>query len=345
MYIFDAPLKRWFSQLKRKLPWREATSPYRVWVSEVMLQQTQVNTVIPYFHRWMERFPSIKDLSNADVDTVLKAWEGLGYYARARHLHKGAQFVVHRFQAKLPEDQKKLLSIPGIGSYTAGAILSFAFKRRFVAVDSNVLRVIARFFALPFENTLLHKKVEALLWDILPKNQPYISMEALIELGALVCKKVPLCVKCPLNAHCSAYKTKATHIFPFKKKRFETTVLHRLVAIIDYKESILLKQQTSGLMKGLWELPYIDTDIEQIEKGEAVFMELFSLPMRFMEKWPCISHTFTRYKAILYPYRFRASTHQLLQECTWVKKLRLSKCAFPAGHRTLVHKWETQPTK
>src|ERR1700722_10190653 len=183
MPFFDIDsLKDWFVREKRDLPWRENPSPYAVWISEVMLQQTQASVVIPYFERWMARFPTVAVLAEASQGEVIKMWEGLGYYSRVRHLHQAAKDLMYRYAGDLPRTREGLEGIKGIGPYTRGAILSFAFHQKAAAVDGNVLRVLARYFAIEEEIEKAKKSITELTESILPEEEPWIVMEGLIEL-------------------------------------------------------------------------------------------------------------------------------------------------------------------
>ena len=184
-------LRSWFLSHGRKLPWRENKTPYRVWISEMMLQQTQVKTVLPYFERWMLLFPSIEKLAQAEEEEVIFAWEGLGYYARARSIHRGAKYLLKHHGGELPNSEEALLKIPGVGPYTLSAILNFAFERRSALIDGNVLRVLSRFYAIddPIDLQKTKNKIKAALELILPEERPWIISEAIMELGATVCQK------------------------------------------------------------------------------------------------------------------------------------------------------------
>ena len=202
-----APLLHWYDEHKRDLPWRyddgDAADPYRVWLSEAMLQQTRVDTVRPYFRRWTERFPTLDDLADASLEEVLKAWEGLGYSSRARNLHRAVREVRDRFDGRVPDDLSTFRSLPGVGRYTAGAVMSIAFDQPHPVVDGNVRRVFARWLDLP-------EPGEAMLWSaaekLVPGDRPGALNQALMELGATVCTpRSPLCFRCPVSAMCEAY--------------------------------------------------------------------------------------------------------------------------------------------
>ncbi|MGE5841924.1 MAG: A/G-specific adenine glycosylase, partial [Deltaproteobacteria bacterium] len=202
-----AKLLGWYARHSRDLPWRRAQDPYSVWISEIMLQQTQVKTVTPYYRRFLARFPSVNDLAEARADEVLKLWENLGYYSRARNLHAAAKRVVARWQGRLPQDKEDLLTLPGIGEYTASAILSIAFDRPVAAIDTNVSRVISRLFAIrsPSGSPESREQVRERANRLLSKKHPGHFNQAMMDLGAAVCTaRSPSCPSCPLRSMCQA---------------------------------------------------------------------------------------------------------------------------------------------
>ena len=215
-------LLRWFRENARDLPWRKNRTPYAVWVSEIMLQQTQVATVIDYFNRFMKRFPTVEKLARARQDTVLKMWEGLGYYTRGRNLHKAAKLITSDYSGQLPDTVDQLQKIPGIGRYTAGAIASIAFNRPAPILDGNVIRVLCRLFCI--DGNPMDTPVKNQLWDLadtlVHTKHPGDFNEAMMELGATVCTpQNPSCLLCPLKNHCQAMKTGRQHELPVKQKQ------------------------------------------------------------------------------------------------------------------------------
>ncbi|MBN1537990.1 MAG: A/G-specific adenine glycosylase [Anaerolineales bacterium] len=252
-------LLEWYSCHARPLPWRENPTPYKVLVSEVMAQQTQVNTIIPYFERWIERFPTITDLANASLQDVLSIWEGLGYYQRARHLHQAAQKIMSEYGGEIPSNIKDLLSLPGIGRYSAGAIASIAFGLDEPALDGNIRRVLSRVFDIsePINTTRVEKRLQQLAADHLPTRMAGTYNQALMELGALVCTpKSPECAQCPLAQFCQARLLGVQNERPVKQIR--STVPHYTVtaAVIKQKDKVLIAQRPlRGLLGGMWEFP------------------------------------------------------------------------------------------
>ncbi|CAN5516964.1 A/G-specific adenine glycosylase [soil metagenome] len=247
-------LLEWFQRCGRDLPWRHARTPYRVWVAEIMLQQTPAATAIPYYGRWMRRFPDLESLAGAPLDEVLKAWEGLGYYRRARLLYKAAGEVVAARGGRLPEAFGGLLELPGVGTYTAAAIASLAFGERVLAVDGNVRRVAARLFALP---RVGEREVRAALTPFLPESRPGDFNEALMDLGATVClPRGPLCDCCPRRAHCAAYRAGRVAEFPEAKPRRLLPLLRRFALVYRREGQVwLYRRAESEMLGGLWGFP------------------------------------------------------------------------------------------
>lgn len=256
-------LLHWYGENKRVLPWRGEPTPYETWVSEIMLQQTRVETVKAYYLRWMEAFPTVFALAEADEETVLKKWEGLGYYSRARNLYRAAKTVVEDYGGELPCDKKTLVKLPGIGEYTAGAILSIAFGKCEPAVDGNVLRVVSRLNADPFDiaDNKTKTAVGDMLRPLMPKDRTSDFTQALFELGALVClpDEDYRCGICPMTEYCKAFREKSQQDFPVmpvkaEKKREKKTVF----VIRSGNEYVLKKRPEKGLLAGLYELPNVD---------------------------------------------------------------------------------------
>lgn len=336
-------LKKWFLETQRDLPWRESRTPYAVWVSEMMLQQTQVAVVIPYFERWMRLFPTIEDLARAPLDAVIKAWEGLGYYSRARYLHAGAQYVVENHRGIFPEQPDELRKIKGLGPYTIGAIRSFAFHHKTAAVDGNVIRVLARYFKIEEDITKPKtiKKVWELAESILPDEEPWVINEALIELGATLCGKQPRCQECPLKKQCQAYQHGMQQQLPIKSKKVATSVLYRAVAIIQWKGCVLVRRAPKGeIMSDLYEFPYFeltDSNIIQTEFEQRI-KERFQLNVTHENSLKNVSHSFTRYRVHLLPQQFFCKKTKQLTEphFNWHPISELSQLPFSSGHRRVL---------
>lgn len=279
-------LLTWYGENARELPWRQVKNPYYIWISEIMLQQTRVEAVKPYYARFLETFPTIGSLAAAEEEVLLKLWEGLGYYSRVRNLQKAARTIMTEFGGEMPQEYKDLLKLSGIGPYTAGAIASIAFSKPQAAVDGNVLRVMTRLTADTDDITLdaTKKKWETELITMLPRGRSGEFNQALMELGAMVClpNGAPKCNTCPLRQVCKAYSKNQVMQFPVKSPKKERTKEYLSVFFIVEGEKIAIgKRGKQGLLKGLWQLPNCprETSIPRMLQEWGVFAGEIS-PMR-----------------------------------------------------------------
>ncbi|PIQ23850.1 A/G-specific adenine glycosylase [bacterium (Candidatus Blackallbacteria) CG17_big_fil_post_rev_8_21_14_2_50_48_46] len=290
---FRANLLGWFQPELRQMPWRESKDPYQIWVSEIMLQQTQVNTVKPYFKRFLEAFPTLEALAQSPSEKVLKLWEGLGYYSRARNLQKGAQFVLAEFAGEMPSRVEDLLKIPGVGPYTAGAIASIAFDICEPAIDGNVNRVFSRLYAYadPIDKPPAQRWLDQQVRILLDPVRPGDFNQALMELGATVCKPVnPLCQDCPLHTGCLAKIQADPEQFPIKSSKTKIKRLDLQVALIRYQGKYLLRQQReSGIFHQLWVLPW-ESDLSRLE---TLILNETGLQIAEPQAIGTVSHTLT----------------------------------------------------
>ncbi len=275
---FSERVLAWFDKHGRKhLPWQQDVTPYKVWVSEIMLQQTQVTTVIPYFERFMASFPTVHDLAKASQDDVLHHWTGLGYYARARNLHKAANMLVDKYNGEFPYSLEEVVDLPGIGRSTAGAILSLSRNMRFAILDGNVKRVLARYYAI--SGWPGQKKVENQLWEVAEKNTPTNPeggrcanyTQVMMDLGAMICtRSKPKCDECPLQPDCIAYAQGAQTEYPGKKPKKALPVKSTYMMVAQFNSQVYLEQRPStGLWGGLYgfiEVPSIEEGLEQFNK-------------------------------------------------------------------------------
>jgi len=256
---FQKTLIAWYATNRRDLPWRNTRDPYSIWVSEVMLQQTQVATVLTYYHNFLERFSSIEDLTGADLQEVLKRWEGMGYYGRARNLHRAAQLVMHDHQGSVPKAWEAFRRLPGVGDYIAAAVLSIAFGMPYPVVDGNVKRVLSRLRLLetPANSSASIREFRKAAEDILDRRNPGTFNQAMMELGALVCRpKQPFCTTCPVHNFCLAYMTNRVMEFPKTNKKGPTPQFRIAVGVIFKKGKVLItRRKSEGLLGGLWEFP------------------------------------------------------------------------------------------
>lgn len=329
----------WFLKQKKDYPWRKNRTPYSVWVSEVMLQQTRAEVVLPYFERWMRRFPTVEALSLASIEEVIKEWEGLGYYSRARNLHAGAIEVANEHGGMLPDELSQLLKIKGIGPYTAGAIAAFAFEKRCAFVDGNISRVVARYVG--FESCVIkgREKLTQIVEENLPRKNAHLFMEGLIELGQQVCKKKTDCTSCPLKSDCLAYRQDRQAALPVRNVRSQVINIERQVAIIMCNDTILVKKNEKGkVMADLWEFPYIEA---KPNRSVTHLRDAFNLDMELEMIMQPVSHSFTKYKAKLFPYVFTSQKRTKVEGYEWVSQERLIQLPFSSGHAKIKAKLQT----
>lgn len=302
---FSAAVLRWFDQHGRKhLPWQENKTPYRVWISEIMLQQTQVNTVIPYFERFMQRFPDLVTLANSNVDDVMHQWAGLGYYSRARNLHRAAQMVVQEYDGKFPDTLESLQTLPGIGRSTAGAILSIAYGEQATILDGNVKRVLARYLGIT--DPVNDRAVENALWEtatrFTPSKRSADYTQAIMDLGATLCtRSKPQCTACPLAATCQGLAEGIAELLPRKKATRDIPTRTATFLILRAGEHILLqKRPPHGIWGGLWSLPEISG-----APSKKLIRELcsaaFHLDVKKFTELKPFRHTFSHYHLEIHP--------------------------------------------
>ena len=306
----------WYQDHARSLPWRDNPDPYNVWIAEIMLQQTRVETVLPYYDRWMTQFPALDSLAQATQQEVLSAWEGLGYYSRARNLHRAAQIVMDELDGKFPQDVKSLRRLPGIGRYTAGAIASIAFGLDEPALDGNIRRVFSRVFDV--RHLARSKESEAQLWQLaashLPAGRAGEYNQALMDLGSLICTpREPDCPTCPLNKHCQAYFLGVQAERPLRPER--KSLPHHIVgsAIIERAGQVLIAQRPQdGLLGGLWEFPG-----GKIEPGEDIaaglkreICEELGVEIEIGAEYGVYKHAYTHFRVTLHAFLCQLNGHQ-----------------------------------
>lgn len=260
---FSENLIAWYNLSKRDLPWRKTSDPYKIWLSEIILQQTKVTQGMPYYFKFINKFPNILDLANSSEDEVLKLWQGLGYYSRARNLHFTAKYVRDNYNGIFPNNYHDILSLKGVGVYTAAAISSFAFNLSYPVVDGNVIRVLSRVFGVEseFDTGPGFKKFYNLALQMLPKYNYAIHNQAIMEFGALQCKpKLPLCSNCCFNKNCFALHTGQVSVLPKKKKKIKMKKRFIHYLIINNNDEVFLRKKTEGIWSGLYQFPFLEFD-------------------------------------------------------------------------------------
>lgn len=349
---FSTHLLNWYRMNKRDLPWRRSKNPYYIWVSEIMLQQTRVETVIPYFHRFIDKFPTIEALAEAPEEEVLKAWEGLGYYSRARNLQAAVREVNEQYSGVVPDSKEEVAGLKGVGPYTTGAILSIAYNIPEPAVDGNVMRVLSRFFRLEDDiaKPSTRVKIEKLAKELIPTGQAGDFNQALMELGATVCTpKSPYCLTCPVMEWCSGRLAGLETELPIKTKAKPPRPESRVVALIEgtgqrFGQILIRQRPRDGLLARMWELPHYQlaadrsSDMLYREDHEGLIQraaESEGLHLETTDYFLKTEHTFSHIHWDMQVYRCRMKGEQLdvpvnqLQAYRWIHACDLEQYAFP----------------
>lgn len=326
-------LLKWYARHRRIMPWRDHPDPYAVWVSEIMLQQTRVETVIPYFEKWMKLFPDVISLAKAKEQDVLNAWEGLGYYTRARNLHKAAKIIASDFNGELPRDLAALRQLPGIGRYTVGMIASIAFKMDEPTLDGNLRRVFSRLYDVAeFADSPTGEKI---LWEYaaqnLPKGKAGDYNQALMDLGATIClPKNPRCLLCPLVTICQARENGTQELRPVLKPKKQIPQYIHAAAVIVLRGRVLLSQRPSdGLLGGMWEFPnarVVDDPAGEVEKALRAATKLH---VKKEAEFVIINHAYSHFRVTVHAFRCRVVDIPKKKNLKWVKLGELGN--FPMG--------------
>ncbi len=331
---FHQNILHWYHQKKRDLPWRDHPDPYAVWISEIMLQQTRVDTVIAYFECWMAKFPTIEKLASADEQDVLNLWEGLGYYSRARNLHKTARIVTQEYGGKLPEKAQELIKLPGIGRYTSAAISSMAFGHDAAALDGNIRRVYARLFDI--DAVLGTSQAEKIFWAIadenLPKGKAGDYNQALMDLGATICTpRSPKCEECPVIEFCKSYKLGNQAMRPVRKRKKKVPHhVHSAAVIVEDGKVLLAQRPVDGLLGGMWEFPNGRVDGGNPVLGLVdVIRAGYQVQIHAGEALCIIDHAYTHFKITEHAYACTMLKSVIQENMRWVNLKDLND--YPMG--------------
>jgi A/G-specific adenine glycosylase len=339
-------LLEWFAAQKRQLPWRQTRDPYRIWISEVMLQQTRVTTVIPYYRRFLEIFPNVEALAKAKDRVLMKAWEGLGYYARARNLRAAAQTLVKEFNGQLPHSYDELIQLRGFGAYTAASVASLAFGEDCAAVDGNVMRVLARLYAIESDirKAAAKREFQRIAAALLPQGKAGQFNEALMELGATLCKpKNPACERCPLQSYCKAFQQGRVHELPRKSPKAQIPHHQIAISVVHKNGRVLIAlRPMEGLLGNLWEFPG-----GKLKSGESLTeccrretLEETGLEVEVGKRFSVVEHSFTHFRITLHAFHCRylrgKAVPKSSQKIRWVKLAELDEYAFPKANKKII---------
>lgn len=346
---FASNILAWYKEHKRDMPWRDSGDPYKIWISEIMLQQTRVDQAWPYFERFITQFPTVYELAEANQQQVLKAWEGLGYYSRARNLHAASKTIVSDYEGVLPQDYDEIIKLKGIGPYTAAAITSIAYGKPNAVVDGNVIRVITRYYGIEddIRSTRTVKQVQKCVNDLISHSEPASFNQGLMEIGSLVCKPSnPDCLNCPLHIECITTKTARTETIPYKSPAKKKPHKHIGVGIIkrdDGKLLIALRPE-NVMLGGLWEFPGgKQEEGENIQQTiERELQEELGVQVHAYKEFMQLKHIYSHFSITMYAYHCTLisgkPSAKSSQEIRWVDVSELEEYPFPKANKRLTEK-------
>ena len=339
---FSKKLFKWYATHHRKLPWRETNDPYKIWISEVMLQQTTVPAVVPYYKEWLSQFPDVQTLCTSPLRQVLKVWQGLGYYQRAKNLHRSARILMDEHRGKIPEDYEQLIKLPGFGPYTTAAVLSIAFDKPFPVIDANVRRVWMRIMGMRKEsNPKVDKDILSFMKPFLPRVKMGTFNQAVMELGSLVCRpKGPHCLLCPVQEYCEAFTMGEQEIIPRPRRRSYRKI-EAVIGVVEKKGKYLIqKRPPTGLLSDLWEFPggkrRKDETLRQALRREM--KEELGVEVDGIRSLTQVKHSYTQFQVKLYAFQCSLKTEPSLtkRDHRWVSLRGMRKYPFPSGSAKIV---------
>ncbi len=343
---FSKKILSWFRVNQRSMPWRNVSDPYRIWLSEVMLQQTQVNTVVSYYKRWLEEFPTLESVAKADLDQILKVWEGLGYYSRARNFHAACQEVLIHHEGRVPSDPEVFYQLKGVGPYTCAAVQSIVFNHPLAAIDGNVKRVVSRLRCIPVPPSKAIKDIEIFLDSHISKPSPGDFNQAMMELGATVCAiRNPKCTQCPVSKYCEAFQSDSVQEYPKPESRKSRPKIEVAAGLIWKGNKVLIaKRLNRGMLGGMWEFPG-----GKVELGETLktcvrreIKEELDIDVTVGNLECTVSHAYTHFSVDVscFSCQYKSGTPKPLasQDLKWVRIRDLKLYAFPkSNHKMFPH--------
>lgn len=334
---FQEKLLKWYQHNQRKLPWRETRDPYKIWISEIMLQQTTVQTVLPFYKNWLKMFPDIQALSQAPLQKVLKAWQGLGYYQRAKNLHRTSKIIMEKHRGQIPSTFSKLRKLPGFGPYTTAAVLSFAFNQPYPVMDGNIRRVLLRLKSLHQESAPSSDKIlKPFLASLFVPQKSSQFNQALMELGALICRpQNPSCLLCPIQKHCKAFQAGSQEVIPKPKKRDFHKIKAVLGIISQDNRYLIQKRPSQGLMADLWEFPggKIEPGETPVQALQREIQEELGQEVEKEKFLTQVTHSYTQFRVTLYAFQCELKEKPELNSSVhrWVSLQEFENYPFPSG--------------
>ena len=332
----------WYGNHKRDLPFRNTSDPYKIWLSEIMLQQTQIKTAIPYYKRWIKKMPTLEHVVKTNEEDLLKLWEGLGYYNRLHNFYKAVTLVFNKYGGVIPNNYDKFLSLPGVGKYTAAAVLSIAYQKPYPAIDVNIKRVLARYLGIKNFTIFNKKKISKILNLSIDKFNPGQFNQAIMELGALICSpRSPSCLRCPIKNNCKAYRSKNPEEYPTRLKKKEKPHYHVAAGLIWRGETFYIqKRKRSGMLPGLWEFPGTKK-----RKGEGLENALkrgiqkdCGISIKITNKIGRVQHAYSHFSITFHGFNCIEKRKKIVNsdKSNWICKTEFNKYTFPqANHKLL----------
>ena len=329
----------WYDKNKRDLPWRKFKDPYKIWLSEVMLQQTQVKTVIPYYERWLNEFGSIQNVANAELDSLLKLWEGLGYYSRCRNFHRASRIITKKYDGKIPETYDEFIALPGVGKYIASAVLSIAHDIKIPAIDVNLKRVYARILKIKQYTKYNLVRIEKLGHELVQCGRPGDFNQAIMDIGSKLCRPFnPLCNVCPIRKHCKAYITGNPEEYPLAIKNKKNPTKKMTSVLVMMKDKFLIqKRDDGGLLGGLWELPTVEHTSSNQDEINTLIHNNYSKKIKILNKLGSAKHSYSHFKVDVDFYFCTAQEKvKTKKESKWIKINEFDKYAFSKINHKLI---------